>query len=139
MTRSESERFWAKVLKTDTCWLWTAGKNSKGYGIFYLSKPSSPQIVAHRYSYGQLIPEGLTIDHLCRNKACVNPSHLEVVTMRVNILRGNGVTAQEAKTTHCPRGHPYDLLNTYIWQGERHCRTCGRYPFRKSRAKRSVV
>lgn len=80
-------RFWAKVKKTKTCWLWTAA-SSRGYGQLGINKKL---IYAHRFSYelhrGK-IPQGLHIDHLCRVKKCVNPRHLEVVTQRQNTIRG---------------------------------------------------
>ena len=86
--------------------------------------------LAHRFAYETFvgpIPEGLTIDHLCRIRHCVNPEHLEAVTDRVNILRGEGISAQHARATHCPQGHPYDLINTYVApDGDRDCRDCRR-------------
>lgn len=82
------ERFWTKVVKTDTCWLWTGHLNSKGYGQLNVGKRLP---MAHRLSYewavGE-IPTGLVIDHLCRVRNCVNPDHLEPVTTAVNNARG---------------------------------------------------
>ena len=77
------ERFWAKVDKTDDCWLWTANRTNAGYGHFWLDRR---MVLAHRFAYELLIgpiPDGLTLDHLCRVRACVNPAHLEAVTNRV--------------------------------------------------------
>jgi hypothetical protein len=71
------------------------------------------------------IPEGQDLDHLCRNRACINPNHQQPVTRRVNLLRGETITAREASATHCPKGHPYDLLNTHFYKGNRMCRKCG--------------
>lgn len=129
------ERFWAKVNKDGPipegrsdlgpCWVWTAGLYLEGYGSFALRHRIS--IGAHRYSYEQLvgpIPAGLPLDHLCRNRPCVRPSHLEPVTERVNILRGISPSALGAKASHCPKGHVYDLVNTRITHGRRHCRMC---------------
>ena len=82
------DRFWAKVQKTDTCWLWTAYRLPSGYGQFGLN---GKMVYAHRWSYEQVhgpIPKGMHIDHLCRVKHCVNPDHLEVVTCRENAMRG---------------------------------------------------
>lgn len=97
-------------------------------------------MLAHRFAYELLvgpIPTGLTLDHLCRRPACVNPSHLEPVSLRDNILRGEGPVALGARVTHCPQGHPYDLFNTYIDpSGTRRCRTCHREQRRQDRTLR---
>ena len=82
------ERFFNKVNKTDTCWLWTSAKNIDGYGIFRIN---GKNILSHRLSYELYIgkiPEGLQIDHLCRVRDCVNPDHLDPVTQAENIRRG---------------------------------------------------
>jgi len=131
------ERFWAKVEKRpDGCWEWTGGTTgSTGYGQFWVKHRHQ---LAHRFSYtvihGLEIPPGLTIDHLCRNRLCVNPAHLEPVTNRVNVLRGNGPAARNAKKTHCKRGHEFTPENTYrqrrkrgvVARLRRTCRTCRR-------------
>ena len=120
-------RFWAKVQKTRTCWLWTGATISSGYGQFRFK---GRQIVAHRWAYEDAfgpIPKGLDLDHLCRNRNCVRPSHLEPVTRRENVLRGEGLAAQNAVKTHCPQGHPYTGDNLYVQPGGgRRCRTCHR-------------
>ena len=88
LPRTAKERFWAKVKKTDGCWLWTGWKNDRGYGNFEVD--STRTVKAHRFAYEVLvgpIPDGLTLDHLCRNPSCVNPEHLEPVTLRENIMR----------------------------------------------------
>lgn len=116
-------RFWSRVDKTDTCWNWTGGL-SHGYG--YTSFDGRVQ-GAHRVSFQLIagrIPEGLELDHLCRNRRCVNPVHLEPVTSRVNLLRGEGMSAKNAAKTHCPQGHEYTVVNTYLWRGNRLCAAC---------------
>ena len=125
---SWTERFWPKVDRSEQtrCWPWLAAKTGWGYGSFDIK---GRDYKAHRIAYELLIgpiPEGLTLDHLCRNRACVNPAHLEAVSMRTNLLRGVGPPAQNAAKTHCPAGHPYDLFNTRSYHGKRHCRTCSR-------------
>ncbi len=121
------ERFWGYVTKTPTCWLWT-GTLSRGYGQF---RVDGRLVRAHRWAYETLIgpiTRGLDIDHLCRVHNCVNPEHMEVVTRRINILRGISVSALAAQATHCPQGHPYDEKNTYYRPKTSHrgCRTCNR-------------
>src|SRR2546425_9782 len=120
---SSPEKFWAKVQKTPDCWLWTRGTNN-GYGITWFRGRGWP---AHRLSYELLvgpIPEGLTIDHLCRNRACCRPDHLEAVSPGVNVLRGVGPAAVHARKTHCNSGHPFNDENTRTWHGARYCRPC---------------
>lgn len=115
------ERFWSKVDKSGECWEWTAGKYAWGYGQFSVGYK---KIRAHRWAYEHLvgpIPEGLVIDHLCRNPPCVNPAHLEPVTGAENTRRGGN-----ALKTHCPRGHEYDEANTRYCHGSRFCRACDR-------------
>lgn len=101
------ERFWSKVRKTDKCWYWTACKNIGGYGRV---KIGDRFLMAHRVAYegsvGQ-IPNGLQLDHLCRTRECVRPDHLEPVTNKENVLRGNGITAINARKTKCFRGHGF--------------------------------
>lgn len=142
MTRplAPAVRFWAKVRKSDACWLWTGGVDSGGYGQFRVD--SSRKIVAHRFAYESLIgaiPPGLQLDHLCRVKTCVNPEHLEPVTGRVNTLRSDGPTARHARQTHCVNDHPFDELNTY-WRTptQRECRACKRTRDRKRRADAAI-
>jgi hypothetical protein len=138
---SPAERFLAKVDMTGDCWTWQSAKNRKGYGEFFLSHNKvRKKIYAHRYAYELLvdpIPDGLVIDHLCRNPSCVRPSHLEPVTTRENVLRGTSPSAKNVDKTHCPQGHPYDEANTeYPMPGERRCITCRRAERRSYMARR---
>jgi hypothetical protein len=123
--KSIEQRFWEKVKKTDSCWLWTA-KKDHGYGRFYIARTSG--IRAHRVAYmiekGD-IPIGLVLDHLCRERSCVNPSHLRAVTSRENILCGMGGAARKAAQTECINGHPFNEKNTSRHpRGWRQCRKC---------------
>lgn len=118
------ERFWAKVNKTeDGCWEWTANNTRGGYGNFMPANGVARS--AHRYSYEISIgpiPAGLDLDHLCRNRCCVNPDHLEPVTRSENLKRAY---AARGLKTHCAQGHPFDDENTFQRsQGGRGCRTC---------------
>src|SRR5258706_11387542 len=101
-------RFWTKVDRsagTEGCWPWLAYKKPEGYGHFRIGRDIK---LVHRISYEMLIgaiPEGLQLDHLCRIRSCVNPLHLEPVTNKENVLRGEGITAKQSRQTHCLRGH----------------------------------
>jgi len=136
-------RFWRYVEKSDNgCWLWSGSLNKHGYGQLYAGMVDGhrvPPLLAHRLSYQintGTIPEGLDLDHLCRVRRCVNPSHLEPVTRRDNLLRGEGFSAINTKKDHCPRNHPYDESNTSITKnGWRRCKTCHRDDERERAAK----
>ncbi len=125
-------RFWLMVDKREPtdCWPWLGSKTGYGYGSFRTgsSKDGSRRhVMAHRFAYESLrgpIPESLQIDHLCRNRGCQNPAHMEPVTQRENILRGEGLTANEARRTHCPKGHPLSGSNLYRTKLGRRCRMC---------------
>ncbi len=122
-----AERFWAKVEKSDGCWTWT-GANYIGYGQISEGGRDGRLLKAHRVAYELLvgpIPDGLDLDHLCRNPSCVNPAHLEPVTHRENLRRGMGLVGINARATHCKNGHPFDEANTYHpRRGGRDCRRC---------------
>ena len=123
---SLESRFWSKVEKSSACWLWMANRVGNGYGQISVN---GRKVYAHRLSYEWAkgpIPAGLDIDHLCRVLLCVNPDHLEAVTRRENLLRGNTLAARQVARTHCPSSHPYDEENTRIRRGKRECRECGR-------------
>ena len=125
-----------------SCWEWTGAK-WKGYGQFgtQITPGKWRNVKAHRFAYEMFvgpIPEGLQLDHLCRNPGCVNPDHLEPVTNRENGLRGTSPAAVHAKATHCVNGHEFTPENTYRPPGknERACRECQRINGRINDAKR---
>ena len=135
-----SERFWEKVAFPpceDDCWNWVAHRVG-GYGRFWLGSTNvqSPRW-AYEEAYGP-IPRGLEPDHLCRNPACVNPTHLEAVSHQDNTLRGEGPTAVNARKTHCVRGHPLTAANTRVDAFGRHCRPCTQERNRRLWAERHV-
>lgn len=114
-------RFWGKVDKSEGCWLWRGRVGTHGYGVSQIFGEALAHRVAYRLTVGD-VPEGLTLDHLCRNRICVNPVHLEPVTNRENILRGDGPSAQLARRELCPRGHMFAGVRPTT--GYRFCRTC---------------
>ncbi len=118
------------------CWEWTGGKTKGGYGIFFIQSRPKKAIGAHRFAYEDTagpIPAGLTLDHLCRHIICVRPSHMEPVTLRVNILRSSSPPALQAAQERCKRGHRLSGDNLYIRGTERQCRACRRAMQRKRR------
>lgn len=145
------DRFWLKVNKNGLisqhrpdlgpCWIWTACLNSHGYGIFKLNKKV---VASHRISYELLkgqIPEKLVIDHLCRNRDCVNPEHLEPKTRKQNTNAPGSLVflngRNEKLKTHCPQKHEYTLYNTRIFNGSRYCKECTKiYDRKRSKLRR---
>jgi len=124
-------RILSRIDASGDCWIWT-GWNWDGYGVIQIN---NKQTMAHRALYERLaghIPDGFTLDHLCRNKLCVNPDHLEPVTLRENILRGYGPLAQHARQTHCVHGHEFTAENTQIRRGGyRACKACAKATHRE--------
>lgn len=115
-------RFWAKVDRRagEDCWDWRAFTSADGYGrVWWNGRPHVAHRIAYEISVGP-IPDGLTIDHLCRNTLCCNPAHLEAVTSEENVRRG------AASITHCKRGHAFTPENTVMVNkgGSRRCRRC---------------
>lgn len=109
------------------CWNWLRAASDKGYGNYLIISKGAMQYKAHRVYFQELrakIPNGLTIDHLCRNTKCVNPNHLEPVSMRENLLRGNGVAGINYRKTHCIHGHKFTPENTRPERNGRSCRAC---------------
>jgi len=122
-------------IEPNGCWLWQGAKDGGGYGHVWLDGKTTPKVSRVLYeAYKGPIPKGYTIDHLCRNRTCGNPDHLEAVTMRENILRGIGPSANNARKTHCPSGHT--LLGNNLTpraDGRRECRKCARESLRNWR------
>ena len=110
--------------QTDGCWEWQGNIDRYGYGTY-----GNQNHMVHRVVYEMLVDEiqpDETIDHLCFNRSCVNPDHLEAVTLGVNVMRGNNPHAINARKTHCLMGHEFTEANTYRHpqRNTRHCRTC---------------
>jgi hypothetical protein len=132
------ERFYAKVNlpADDGCWVWTGGRKKAGYGQFFVD---GHKVIAHRWAYAHFvgpIPADHEVDHRCTNPPCVNPAHLEAVTLQENRRR------RVERKTHCIKGHEYTPENSYYYVDDqgytcRHCRACGRETaLRRFRAKR---
>lgn len=129
------QRFYEKVNKLGPipehrpdlgpCWIWLAHMN-KGYGIIGMR---GINYFAHRIAFtldNETIPDGMTLDHLCKNRACVNPSHLEPVTIKINVLRGESGPAINSRKTMCDHGHEFTPENTRITAHGRECKKCKR-------------
>lgn len=139
---------WKKIAVDESgCWVWQGLLSSSGYGLMSVG---GRRTQAHRWTYenigGHQIPDGLVMDHLCRNRACVNPDHLEPVTNRTNLARGVSFTGINLRKTHCPQGHEYTPENTYVARGRfpdssgmRKCRTCGTEQKRAQRARHAAA
>ncbi len=124
--RSVKERAFAvrKIDDVTGCWVWDAPLNDKGYGSIQANrKVTTVHLAFWRETVGP-VPDGLELDHLCRNRACFNPAHLEPVTGRVNVLRGINPAAVNARKTHCSNGHPFDEANTRRRANRRVCIAC---------------
>ena len=127
-SKSILEKLSDKFIKTNTCWLWTGSTSKGGYGK--ISMKDDTTIMAHRAMYELLvgpIEDGLTLDHLCRNPSCINPEHLEPVTIQENIARAkNQVTTINKNKEYCNSGHRFSIKNTYRKKDRdnRECRQC---------------
>jgi hypothetical protein len=134
--QAESDwRRFVDCLAFGECWIYQGSISNRGYGLF---RAEGRTQLAHRYAYKQLagpIPDGLQLDHvkdLCTSKACAKPSHLEPVTPRENLMRGDTIAAANAAKVACPKGHPYDYVNPST--AARGCKTCNRDKMRRRRA-----
>jgi len=136
MKISSISRFSKKIEEQNGCWIWKGCLRSNGYGEFW---NGSKKVLSHRFAYETSknpIPKGLTVDHLCRNRACCNPNHLEIVSRGENVIRGIGPTAKNSRKTHCPQGHEYNTQNTTITKdGYRRCKICHSNEGKRFRAK----
>jgi hypothetical protein len=138
---NDTERITRNVLvNANGCWVWTKYRDRNGYGRLYVG---NRVVLAHRFAYEAFIgpvPNGLPLDHLCRNRACCNPRHADPVPQVQNLHRSpETVNTINAAKTACPRDHPYDSVNTYVDStGARHCRACRSDANRRYRDRRAL-
>lgn len=146
MEQTTLERFSEKycVNSITQCWEWQGKKNNGGYGSFGFNRKGYSAHVASYLIHIGIIPDGLELDHKCRNRGCVNPDHLEPVTHKINCARGNtghkgGREPGFKPPTHCSKGHKFTLKNTTILNTKRglrrQCKICAKLNGRKFRAK----
>ena len=135
--RMDAQTFWDRVSRPSTkhgCWDWQGRLSDRGYGVV---STAAGDRRAHRVAFEMRrgpIPEGMVLDHLCRNRRCVNPDHLEPVTPGTNVLRGVGSSALHARQTECIHGHPLKALASGKTPGRRYCQTCANARRARSRA-----
>jgi len=136
------DRLMAKVRISDAgCWEWLGRRNWAGYGRLTVTSPTR-EVQTHRLAYELFvgpIPDGMQLDHVCRNRLCCNPKHLEPVTARENQRRGTSPVSANMAATHCLRGHPLDDDNTYLHKGRRQCKECQRTRTREYLRKRRAT
>lgn len=159
-SKTVHRRFWEKVDQGELdfidkdgqnlgkCWEWSGGTNEHGYGCFQAKQGNTVKngrirVYSHIYAFQEVrgpIPQGLVLDHLCRNRRCVHPKHLEVVTRKENVLRGVSKNAQNARKTHCINGHHLSGENLYVRKdtGRRMCVACQRQYQKSSEYKRKM-
>lgn len=135
-----TDKVLSKVRQGPDCWEWTGRKDREGYGVHWVTgigQRRAPRLV-YELQVGP-IPDGLTLDHLCRNRGCVRPDHLDPVTIGVNVHRGDTPAARNAAKTHCDHGHEFTPATTYLRaRGGRECKVCVRDRQRVRRARLSV-
>ncbi len=145
LRETAEERFWRCVRKHKSgCWFWTGSIRKDGYGAFggCGRRKAGKSLLAHRAAYELTrgaIPKGLTLDHLCRKRNCVNPKHLEPVTRLENVMRGVSQWAINARKKKCKHGHPFTGANTILEGGGRRCRACTNRIKRNRREKRRQI
>jgi hypothetical protein len=139
--KSKIKSFWSNVEvgAPDECWLYKNKPNNSGYGTIHIGSRTDNTrkvIGVHRFSYmvanNCKIPDGLQINHKCYTRLCVNPNHLEVVTVSENLKKCRPYVRHFSKKTHCPKGHEYTKENTRLYKNRRHCKTCNRIACLKS-------
>lgn len=123
---SPAERLLGHVIHDEAtgCWNYKGTVNGSGYGSAHINGTRQTWHRACWIAFVGEIPDGLELDHLCKNRRCGNPAHLELVTRRENLLRGDGWAGRNARKTHCPKGHEYTEANTSWYRGQRKCRKC---------------
>jgi hypothetical protein len=127
MANASMASFWSRVDSSGDCWLWTSHLGHNGYGRTGWAGGTKPAHVIAKAMLSGFPTDGRQHDHLCRTRACVNPTHLERVDTRTNLLRGETHAAANAAKTHCLRGHPLSGDNVYIRRDRprtRNCRAC---------------
>lgn len=138
--RSPEERFWAKVRKTHTCWLWLGHLDKDGYGNI---RVGLHRIMAHRFSYKlyySFIDPNLTINHLCENKSCVNPTHLELISLKGNLMYSDTPAKRNSEKIFCNRGHLLSGYNLYLPKnGSRQCKRCKTLIMQRIRLKKRLT
>lgn len=125
-------RFTSKYLVVGNCWVWQSPLDRDGYGSFHFARKTRRAHRAAWFLYRGPIPAGMVVNHVCKNRACVNPQHLELLTARENALQDSLSPASlNARKTHCPKGHPFDR----VYGKQRYCSVCEGAKSKRLRAK----
>lgn len=138
---SPIKRMWARTVVDEAsgCWVWTGALfRGTGYGLTWFNGRKRSVHSLSAEVFGIVGDEGLVLDHVaargCVHRACWNPAHLEWVTRGENVLRGTGLSAENARKTRCPYGHEYTAENTRVYRGARYCRACARARYHRLRS-----